>query len=403
MEKERDDLLLRERAARIQAETAARARDEFLAIVSHELRAPLNGIQSWTHVLDNYTADVTPLGKRAIEGIKTGVAQQVRLIEDLLDATGMMSGKLRLTRRPMAALPAIQAAVESVKPMADEKSLALDYDYRISREQIEGDPDRIQQIVWNLLTNAVKFTAEGGRIMLTASREDSCLRIDVRDTGIGIAPAFMPRLFDRFSQQDSSSTRHASGLGLGLFVVRHLVELHGGSISVESKGKGHGSQFTVLIPLRARGSCRQAAHCHDACSLPSLQGLDILLIDDDAEARESLGALMSSQGARVTTAASGADAIACLDGSASALPHLVICDIAMPGEDGYAVLRRLRNWRDTSGDRPLRHTPALALTAFSQREDRLRALSAGFQMHAAKPVAADELAIMIMNMTRRDL
>ena len=408
MEKERDELLARERTARIQAETAARARDEFLAIVSHELRAPLNGIQSWAHVLENYVKDATsaPLAQRALQGIKTGVGQQVRLIEDLLDVTRMMSGKLRLVKQPLALLPALQAAVESVRAMAAAKRISITCTYRITSEQVEGDADRVQQIFWNLLSNAIKFTPEGGNVWLTASCDDKDILVTIRDDGVGISPDFLPRLFTRFSQEDTSSTRDHSGLGLGLFLVRHLIELHGGRVKAESEGESKGSTFSVTFPLRVRSDKYLTVGPPDVSGtgmpLPSLEGLRILLVDDQEEARESLTEVLTGAGARVLAAGSSADAVALLDACPNgALPDMLVCDIAMPGEDGYSALRRLRNWKARDGSMPLHRMPALALTAFAQREDRIRALTAGFQMHVTKPVAPEELIVVIDTMVTR--
>lgn len=409
MEKERDELLQRERSARIQAETAARARDEFLAIVSHELRAPLNGIQSWAHVLENYVKDATsaPLAQRALQGIKTGVNQQVRLIEDLLDVTRMMSGKMRLVRQPLALLPTLQAAVESVRPLAAAKRIAITCVYRITSEQIEGDADRVQQIFWNLLSNAIKFTAEEGNVWISASHSEKEICVTVRDDGVGISPEFLPQLFDRFSQEDTSSTRDHSGLGLGLFLVRHLVDLHGGRVTAESRGEGTGTTFSVHFPLRARSQKYASVAPYEengesAMLLPSLAGLCVLLIDDQEEARESLTVVLASAGANVFAASGAPEAMEWLPTlGPDKLPDVLVCDIAMPGEDGYAVLRRLRAWKGPDGGTPLVRMPALALTAFAQREDRIRALTAGFQMHVTKPVAPEELIVVIDTMVAR--
>lgn len=409
IEKERDELLARERTARIQAETAARARDEFLAIVSHELRAPLNGIQSWAHVLESYVQDAasTPLAQRALQGIKTGVSQQVRLIEDLLDVTRMMSGKLRLIRQPLALLPTLQAAVQSVRTMAAAKRIAISCNFQITSEQIDGDADRVQQIFWNLLSNAVKFTPEGGHVCIEAQHSSQGICVKVRDDGIGISPDFLPHLFHRFSQEDTSSTRVHNGLGLGLFLVRHLVELHGGRVEAHSEGEGKGTTFSAYFPLRA-GSYKYAltSPAEDASTnnvpLPSLDGLRILLIDDQAEARESLTVVLTSAGATVFAANSAGEALNWLPTLGNTgLPDIMVCDIAMPGEDGYAVLRKIRAWKANNGSTPLLRMPALALTAFAQREDRIRALTAGFQMHVTKPVAPEELIVVIDTMTPR--
>jgi PAS domain S-box-containing protein len=411
IEKERNELLARERTARIQAETAARARDEFLAIVSHELRAPLNGIQSWAHVLENYVKDSAsaPLAQRALQGIKTGVGQQVRLIEDLLDVTRMMSGKLRLVKQPLAVLPVIQAAVESVRGIAASKHIGITCTYRITSEQIDGDSDRVQQIIWNLLSNAVKFTPENGNVWLTASHAGNEICVTVRDDGVGISPEFLPHLFNRFSQEDTSSTRDHSGLGLGLFLVRHLIELHGGRVHAHSEGEGKGTTFSVHLPLRARSEKYiPAVHSEqtgvDNMPLPSLGGLRILLVDDQEEARESLTVVLSNAGAKVYAAESAKEVLELLSAMArdKHYPDVLVCDIAMPGEDGYAVLRKIRGWKSAEGYTPLQRLPALALTAFSQREDRIRALTAGFQMHVTKPVAPEELIIVIDTLVPRD-
>lgn len=409
MEKEHDLLLARERTARILAETAARARDEFLAIVSHELRAPLNGIQSWAHVLENYVKDsvAAPLAQRALTGIKTGIAQQVRLIEDLLDVTRMMSGKMRLVKQPFTLLPVIQAAVESVRTIAAAKHIGITCTYQITTEQIDGDTDRMQQIVWNLLSNAVKFTPQDGNVWLTAAVRHSQILITVRDDGVGISPDFLPHLFDRFSQEDTSSTRGHSGLGLGLFLVKHLVELHGGSVKAESQGEARGTTFSVCLPLRTgRDKNISATQAGEAGSnfdaLPSLAGLHILLIDDQEEARESLAFVLGAAGANVFSAASSSEAFERLSGTGrEKLPDILVCDIAMPVEDGYSVLRKIRAWKSDDGLAPLHRLPALALTAFAQREDRIRALTAGFQMHMAKPVAPEELIVVIAMMASR--
>jgi len=414
IEKERDELLARERTARIQAETAARARDEFLAIVSHELRAPLNGIQSWAHVLESYVKDVTsaPLAQRALQGIKTGVAQQVRLIEDLLDVTRMMSGRLRLVRQPLPLLPTLEAAVESVRGMAAAKRVHIRADYEIGNEHINGDVDRIQQIFWNLLSNAIKFTSDDGNVWVQARRDEDAVRVAIRDDGIGIRSDFLPRLFNRFSQEDTSTTRNHSGLGLGLFLVRYLIELHGGNVRAESPGEGKGATFTVELPIWNRTAIQQTAAAEageqEVMPLPSLAGVRVLLIDDQEEARESITVVLSNAGAKVFAAASASEALTWLPTlGPDTYPQVLVCDIAMPGEDGYSVLRKLRAWKPASVggsavDRPpLERMPALALTAFAQREDRIRALTAGFQMHVTKPVAPEELIVVVDAMASR--
>jgi signal transduction histidine kinase/AmiR/NasT family two-component response regulator len=398
-----EELLAGERAARIQAETASRARDEFLAIVSHELRAPLNGIQSWAHVLESQVAGSAgnALVQRALKGIRTGIGQQVRLIEDLLDVTRMMSGKLRLVIQPVALLPVLHAAVESLRGAAAEKRVAIVTRHGLSNEQVEGDADRLQQIFGNLLSNGIKFTPEGGNVTVHSAVDDGEATIRIVDDGAGIAPEFLPHLFDRFSQEDTSSTRRQSGLGLGLFLVRHLAELHGGRVCATSEGLGRGSEFCVALPLRKDSAPTLLRRDRDA-SLPSLEGLKVLVIDDQLEARESLGMLLGSAGAEVVAPSSARAAFDWLAAAAGGeLPDVLVCDIAMPGEDGYTVLRKLRAWKTPDGRQPLKHMPALAVTAFSQREDRMRALTAGFQMHMAKPIAPDELIVVIAMMSDR--
>ncbi|MGB7481286.1 MAG: ATP-binding protein, partial [Burkholderiaceae bacterium] len=408
LEQEREQLLRREREARIQAETAARARDEFLAIVSHELRGPLNGIQSWAHVLENqvHAAGAPALAQRALHGIRTGVDQQVRLIEDLLDVTRMMSGRLRLVKRPFSILPAIQAAVESVREAAAAKNIAIATRYHIASEKIDGDPDRVQQVVWNLMSNAVKFTPEGGRIEVDAGSKAGEVSVTVADNGAGIAPDFLPHLFDRFSQKDTSSTRGHSGLGLGLFLVQHLVELHGGRIEAASAGEGMGARFTLRLPLRDKPESYAFSMAdgdgNSARRLPSLAGRNVLLLDDQEEAREAVTAVLTAAGARVFAAGSTAEIFRWLPQIGSTeMPDVLVCDIAMPGEDGYAALHRIRTWKARRGKAPLQRLPALALTAFSQPEDRIQALTAGFQMHLTKPVAPDELLVVLASLAPR--
>ena len=386
---EREALLAREQAARGQAEAAARARDQFLAVVSHELRSPLNGISSWAHVAEQQVREPSPAFRRAMAGIRTGVEQQVRLIEDLLDATRILSGQLRLTRRPVALRPILETALESIRPAARAKRVRLSADLRLSSEQVLGDPDRLQQIVWNLLDNAVKFVPHGGTIWLTAAPVDGMAVVRVQDNGKGIPPEFLPLLFDRFRQADASSTRRHEGLGLGLALVRHIAELHGGTVRGASAGRGRGATFTLRLPLRPAPPARAKPRAGAATALPSLSGVHVLLVDDQQEAREALAALLGHAGARVTPAESCAQALARLQRAPAAeRPDVLLCDIAMPQDDGYVTLRRIREWE---GRHRLAPMGAIALTAFAQREDRIRALSAGFRLHLSKPAAPQDL------------
>jgi PAS domain S-box-containing protein len=398
-------LLARERFARAHAESATLARDQFLAIVSHELRSPLNGIKSWTHVLENQLRHADPAIQRALAGIMIGVEHQVRLIDDLLDVTRAMSGNLGLAKQPMQLLPVLADAVESLRALALEKGLRIVTDYSIGDREIHGDPDRIRQIFVNLVSNAVKFTPSGGCIWVSARPEGTMACVDVRDNGAGVPPEFLPFLFDPFRQADQgSASRGHEGLGLGLALVQRLAELHGGRVSCESDGVDRGATFRVYLPLRRLGGRvlvePDVAHEARASPLPSLAGIRVLLIDDQREARESLATLLTQAGATVDTAASGREALHRLEASAAETsPEIIVCDIAMPDEDGYQTLRRIREWESRDAAHPGRR-PAVALSAFTQREDRIRALTEGFQMHLTKPVAPAELITVLSSVAR---
>ncbi len=399
---ERDTLLIREQASRMQAEAAARARDEFLAIVSHELRSPLNAIQSWTHVLEAYVPLDQPLVVRALSGIKLGVQQQVRLIEDLLDATLIMSGKLRLNKGAVALEQNIDAAIASVAALAEDKGVVVEKQVLFQLPAMEADGKRIEQVVWNLLSNAIKFTPAGGKISVTLDKLDDEVLIAVRDNGRGISPQFLPYLFDPFRQADESSTRRAGGIGLGLTLVRRLTELHGGRVAVESGGENQGSLFSIVLPFSVSPIKVQepTVRRHGEETLASLEGIKVALVDDLKEARDSLAELLEQAGARVVSFESGKDVVARLQGLADGeRPDVLICDIAMPEQDGYRTLQQIR---DDEGRRMLKRLPAVALTAFSQREDEIKALASGFQVHMAKPVEPSEIISILAALARRD-
>jgi CheY-like chemotaxis protein len=355
-------------------------------------------------VLENLLRDAQAPVRRALAGIMIGVEHQVRLIEDLLDVTRAMSGTLGLVKHPMAILPVLADAVESLRALAIEKDLRLATDFELGEREMHGDPDRIHQIFVNLIANAVKFTPPGGSIRVSARAEEAMACIEVRDDGVGIPPEFVPYLFDPFRQADqASSKRRQEGLGLGLALVQRLAELHGGHVTCESAGVDLGATFRVFLPLTRDAPGRvvlsDARRAAVSSALPSLDGIRVLLIDDQREARESLTALLVQAGAMVDAAASGAEAIACLDNAApDARPQVIVCDIAMPDEDGYATLKRIRAWEAAHATA---RRPAVALTAFTQREDRMRALAEGFQMHLTKPVAPAELSIVIASVARR--
>ena len=409
IEAECDALLVREKVARSQAESAAVARDQFLALVSHELRSPLHGIQSWTHVLEHKLAlqqrianIADPLVARALAGIKASVDKQVRLVEDLLDATSIMTGKMHLAKRRFPLREAVEAALEPIALDARAKGVQLGTAFALDDDEVDGDSGRITQIVWNLLSNAVKFTPAGGRVMLRVEPEADGLsaRIVVADNGRGIAADFLPNVFDLFALADSSYTRSSDGLGLGLTLVSRLTQMHGGHVDVASEGESRGATFTVVLPLAAHGVAATVLPS-DVRQLPSLDGFCVLVIDDQLEARESLAAMLEESGAAVVPAASGREALSRLAAlGPHRMPDVVICDIAMPDEDGYQTLAKIRAWERASGVTPERSVAAIALTAFAQREDKSRALSRGFRLHFAKPVDPFRLLGAIASLKR---
>ena len=401
-ESERAEHLARQRNERSSSESDAFVRDRFLAIISHELRSPLNGVKSWAHVLENHVRDSgDETLQRAVAGILIGVDQQVRLIDDLLDMTRALSGKLTLARQPTPLGPLLAGSVEEAREAAAARQIVLSTQYRVDGCEVHCDAHRVRQIFANLLSNAIKFTPAGGYVHVVADSEGAMARITVRDSGAGVAPDFLPYLFDPFRQADQAqSSRRRDGMGLGLALVQRLAELHGGYATCESEGPGKGATFRVYLPLL------RASIAHDSGeretprippTVPSLDGIHVLLIDDQREARESVATLLRQAGAAVFVAASGREALAHLDSAAPGEDEVIVCDIAMPDEDGYATLRRIRAWESMHSRG---HRPAIALSAFTQREDRMRALTEGFQMHLTKPVAPAELAVVVANAAR---
>jgi PAS domain S-box-containing protein len=388
---ERERLVDAERAARAEAERASRLKDEFLATLSHELRTPLTAMLGWAKVLLRKHDDPQTT-IRGLEAIERNAAAQARLIDDLLDMNRIVSGKLRLEMQPTDLGEVAQAAVEAVRPSADAKELRLQLLVDPLAGPIQGDPARLQQVVWNLLTNAVKFTPPGGSIELTLRRLDTGLELQVADSGVGISPQFLPHVFDRFRQGDASTTRRHGGLGLGLSIARQLVELHGGSITAASGGEGRGARFSVRLPLaQARTPAvlrSEATGAAGPLASVSLQGLTLLLVDDEADGRELVAQVLRDSGATVHQAASAQEALAMLE---QLRPALLISDIGMPGCDGFELVRRLRQRPPEAGGR----IPAIALTAFARSEDRAQAMLAGYQMHLAKPVEPHELVATV--------
>jgi PAS domain S-box-containing protein len=384
-----------------EAQEASRAKDEFLAIVSHELRTPMTPILGWARLLRAEKLDAGTAG-RALETIERNAKAQSQLIEDLLDVSRIISGKLRLDLRPVELVPIIEAAIDSVRPAANAKGIQIRKALDLSVSLVSGDPNRLQQILWNLLSNAIKFTPKDGHVEVRLERTDSQAEIKVKDTGIGIHADFLPYIFDRFRQADSSTTRKHGGLGLGLALVRHLVELHGGAVHAESPGEGQGATFTVRLPIRAVRA--EASHQERVPPTvgrgarlenpPRLDGLQVLVVDDEADTRALLTFVLEQCGAGVTVAASVAEALAALRRGAA---DVLVSDIGMPGEDGYDLIRKVRALAPEQGG----HIPAVALTAYAKEEDRRRALLAGYQMHVAKPVDPAKLATVVASVVGR--
>jgi PAS domain S-box-containing protein len=398
-ERERARQLDLEQSLRLQAEEANRLKDEFLATVSHELRTPLNSIIGWITMLrDGNLAGGNR--ERALEAIERGAKSQSQLIEDLLDVSRIISGKLGLNVQPVNIVSVINAAIETVRPAAEAKAIELHAIINQNIAMISGDPDRLQQIIWNLLSNAIKFTPKGGAVEIVLPENDSHVEIIVRDNGKGISRDFLPFVFDRFRQADGSITRHFTGLGLGLAIVRHLVELHGGSVEVESEGEGKGATFTVRLPVMALPDAgeREKTSAEDGfhADYPSLNDLRVLVVDDEDSTRELLKLVFENCEAAVETAASAAEALKKVKESP---PNLIVSDIGMPDEDGYTLMRKIRAWEKETGREP--QIPAIALTAYARPEDRRKALDSGYQVHISKPIEPVELTRLAENLVKQ--
>ena len=368
--------------ARAEAEAANRAKDDFLATLSHELRTPLTAILGWASILRTRSPE-PPALERGLATIERNAKTLGQLIEDILDVSRIVSGKLRLEVRAVDPAAILRAAIDVVRPAAELRSVVLDATIDDEVGMVAADPDRLQQIAWNLLSNAVKFTPRGGRVEVLLDRGDAGVRLRVIDTGAGITAAFLPHIFERFRQADSSHTRGHGGLGLGLAIVKHLVELQQGTIFAESEGRGRGAKFTVTLPACAPEASDLVGYLLTDPETPMiarLEGVRVLIVDDERDAREMITAILEEHGASVTAVASAQEAIAALD---RALPDVLVADIGMPDEDGYVLLRKARA-RGTSARE--RQIPALALTAYAGAHDVRTAERAGFQMHLAKPV-----------------
>ncbi|MDX6385599.1 MAG: hypothetical protein QOK48_3172 [Blastocatellia bacterium] len=387
-----------------EAQESGRLKEEFLATISHELRTPLNAILGWARIMRTGKLKEEET-KKALETIERNARAQAQLIDDLLDVSRIITGKLRMDVRPIDPNGFIEAAIDAVNPAAEAKGIRVQKIMDTGVVTVPGDPIRLQQVIWNLLSNAIKFTPRGGNVQVRMERVDSHLQIVVADSGQGIPQEFLPHVFDRFRQIDQSSTRQHGGLGLGLALVRHLVELHGGSVAATSPGPGQGSTFTIVLPVvpiyhaNANGvqvhpTARTLLPSADYCA--SLEGLMILIVDDEHDTRELLRTSLSECGAEVTVAGSVAEAFAAFEAS---IPDILISDIGMPDVDGYELIRRLRELPLEGGGK----VPAIALTAYARVEDRLKALRAGFQMHVPKPVELAELVTVVASVAGRSV
>ena len=392
-EQERRSLLAREQAARTEAERANRLKDEFLATVSHELRTPLAAVLGWAQLLQSSSLDESTR-ERALRVIEHNSKIQAKLIEDILDVSRVVSGKLLLDLHPVQVPAIIDAAIETIRPAAESEGVRIETVIEPDVGAVQGDSERLQQVVWNLLSNAVKFTPRGGRIEVHLERRDSQMEIRVSDTGEGIQAEFLPHVFDAFRQADGSSSRRHGGLGLGLAIVRQVVELHGGTVHAYSDGPGAGTTFTIRLPLLAKDPFRKDGAPESLPeTVPALSGLRVLVVEDDPDTRQLLTVLLENHGVNVTATASTREAVQAFRLNR---PDVLISDIGLPGEDGYALLRQIRALgAEKGGD-----IPALALTAYARSEDREQALAAGFQMHLPKPINPLLLTRAIENVAR---
>ena len=391
-------LLATQHEALAEAERANRAKDEFLATLSHELRTPLTAMLGWVRMLRSGRL-AGEQAQAALEVIERNTRLQAQLINDLLDVSRIVAGKLQLDLRPLELVSVVEEALASVKSDADAKGLAIEASINPAAGPVLGDRVRLLQVVVNLLSNALKFTPADGRITVVLERVGASARIQVSDTGVGIEPALLPHVFNRFLQADSTSSRQHGGLGLGLAIVRHLAELHGGSARAESAGPGLGATFTVELPILAAGSGRGERAAIERAPgaeprLPRLDGLRVLVVDDHDDARELIRTVLQQCGADVAVATGADEALEALD---KLRVDLLVSDLAMPGADGFDLIRRVRARERAAGGATL---PAVALTAYAGTVDRARALAAGFQAHASKPIAPDELATMVHALTR---
>jgi len=401
-EMERARLLVREQAARAEAEAANRNKDEFLATLSHELRTPLTAILGWSHLMRTRNLDESE-SARALDTIERNARSQSQLIDDLLDVSRIITGKLQIDRGAVDVARVIEQALDSVRPLAEAKSIRFVVSMGTSRSLVIGDQNRLQQVFWNLLSNAVKFTPRDGEVTVAVSPVDESLRISVTDTGIGISPEFLPFIFDRFRQADGSTTREHGGLGLGLAIVKHLVDLHQGQIEVESEGRNLGTIFTIVLPIAVSDAVvpngngdavpDENADVESYGNREMLHGVRILVVDDEQDSRDLLTTILTRCGSDVRCSESVAEALKTFQ---EWKPDLLVSDIGMPNEDGYSLIRHVRKMKSNGA-----HVPAVALTAYATDEDRLEALSAGFQIHVAKPIEPETFVTSLVSVLDR--
>ena len=403
-ERRRHELALQ--AAKNEAERSSQMKDEFLATLSHELRTPLNAILGWAQVLRDGHQDQQDDLAQGLATIERNARAQTQIIEDLLDMSRIISGKVRLDVQRMDLAPALEAAIDTMRPAADAKGIRLQAVLDPVARPVSGDPNRLQQVFWNLLSNAIKFTPKGGRVQVVLERVNSHLEVSVIDSGEGIEANFLPHVFDRFRQADASTTRRHGGLGLGLAIVKQLVELHGGSVRVKSGGPGAGATFVVSLPLTVlhpeagpvAGERRHPQANSSRVALPSggldLGGVKVLVLDDEPDARALVKRLLEDRGALVRVAGTVEDTLRLIG---EEKPDVLVSDIGMPGEDGYSLIRQVRALGAARGG----DVPAVALTAYARAEDRMKAILAGFQMHVSKPVEPAELLTMVASLAGR--
>lgn len=398
-QRESEELFKRERAARDEAEQANRLKDEFLATLSHELRTPLNAVIGWSRMLNSGRLD-RESSNHALEVIERNAWAQKQIIEDILDVSRVITGKLQLNLGPVDLVAVIDAALDAMRPALEAKDIKIETIIDASLRMVPGDADRLQQVVWNVLSNAAKFTPAGGQVEISVSLGGAHVLVQVKDSGPGIDPAFLPHVFERFRQADGSTTRTHGGLGLGLAIVRHLLELHGGTITVENRDDRSGAIFTIRLPLpsgelRREALVSAASIFRDAQSEPpTLEGLQILLVDDETDTLDLISVELAQFGAKVTAVASADEALRALEETAF---DLLISDIGMPDTDGYDLIRQIRRLEGNQNQR----IPAVALTAYARVQDRMRAILAGFSTHIAKPVEANELVTVVAGLAGR--